>query len=588
MPFLKDIFNKLFIITLLLAFSLKSYAQETKIVSIIGTGDIMLGSNYPSDAKLPPNDGKDLLNQVKPILTDADVTFGNLEGCVLNSGGSPKPCKSGCYFFRMPERYVSRLTDAGFDVMNIANNHMGDFGPEGRSNTVKVLKDSGLAFAGLKDVCETAEFEINGVKYGFCGFAPNTGTVKITDIAYAKKIVAALDAKCDIVIVSFHGGAEGKTHNRVTRKAESFYGENRGNVYEFAHAVIDAGADVVFGHGPHVVRAAELYKDRFIIYSMGNFCTSGDFSISGISGYAPMVKVYTDTKGVFQYGQIISALQKDKTGPIIDESHLAAKEIKRLTELDFPQTGLLISNDGQIERKDGLHQTTNRTRSKKFLTPLKSPSPLKFMADLIPMTHLEFAKGTLNEYYLADLENEPDSMDLEDDSIDIQIAEVPVVENITPLKTTKKKESQEILSVVRRLEGNTEPLAESIIDYSKNFLGKPYLRGSKGPKSFDCSGFTSYIFKQFGYNLSPSCVSQVNQGIKIDKKELKRGDLIFFKGRNAQSLRVGHVGIVISTDGAGNVTFIHACRRGVIIEDLNDSDYYKQRYVTGLRVLANA
>ncbi|MDR0845037.1 MAG: CapA family protein [Tannerella sp.] len=592
MPFIKDIFNKLFIITFLLAFALKSYTQETKIVSIIGTGDIMLGSNYPSDAKLPPNDGKDLLNHVKPILTDADVTFGNLEGCVLNSGGTPKPCKSGCYFFRMPERYVSRLIDAGFDVMNIANNHMGDFGPAGRSNTVKALKDSGLAFAGLKDVCETAEFEINGVKYGFCGFAPNTGTVKITDIAYAKKIVAALDATCDIVIVSFHGGAEGKAHNRVTRKAESFYGENRGNVYEFAHAVIDAGADVVFGHGPHVVRAAELYKDRFIIYSMGNFCTSGDFNISGISGYAPMVKVYTDTTGVFQYGEIISALQKDKTGPVLDGNHLAAKEIKRLTELDFPQTGLLISGDGQIKRKDDLNQAASRIRSKKYPDLLKSPDLLKVTASLIPKTHLEFAKETPNEdtaslltaENLACQENKPDSIAFvaEVDSLKVQVAEV---DNVIHLGAKKKAEGEDIPSIL--LAGAANPLAESIIDYSKNFLGKPYLRGSKGPKSFDCSGFTSYIFKQFGYNLSPSCVSQVNQGTRIDKKELKRGDLIFFKGRNAQSLRVGHVGIVISNDGTGNVTFIHACRRGVIIEELNGSDYYKQRYVTGLRVLEN-
>ncbi len=336
---------------LLLSTSL-SFAQQAKktTVSIIGTGDIMLGSNYPGNEKLPPNDGKDLLREVKDILKDADVTFGNLEGSFLNSGGTPKPCKSGCYFFRMPERYVDRLLDAGFDVMNIANNHMGDFGPAGRENTVNVLKKAGIAYAGLENVCETARFEIDGIKYGFCGFAPNTATVRITDIAHAKKIVAELNKDCDIVIVSFHGGAEGKSHNRVPRKTETFYGENRGNVYEFAHAVIDAGADVVFGHGPHVVRAAELYRDRFIIYSMGNFCTSGDFSISGISGYAPIVKVWTDNKGVFQKGEIISALQLDKNGPVLDTNHAAAKEIRRLTILDFPGTALSITEDGIITK----------------------------------------------------------------------------------------------------------------------------------------------------------------------------------------------------------------------------------------------
>jgi cell wall-associated NlpC family hydrolase len=488
-------------------------------VTVIGTGDIMLGSNYPSEAKLPPNDGKDLLRHVKPILRDANVTFGNLEGCFLNSGGTPKACKSGCYFFRMPDRYVNHLLDAGFDVMNIANNHMGDFGPQGRENTVKVLNDSGLHYAGLEGVCETSRFEINGVKYGFCGFAPNSGTVRITDLAKAKRIVAELDKESDIVIVSFHGGAEGKAHNRVTRKSETFYGENRGNVYEFAHAVIDAGADIVFGHGPHVVRAAELYKDRFIIYSMGNFCTSGDFSISGISGYAPIVKVYTDRKGQFIRGRVFSALQKDKTGPVPDAAHLAAKEIKRLTELDFPQTGLTISDEGVIERKD---QKTTAVGIKKPASA-DALSPASFL----------------------------------------------------PLRYDSLKMAAY----------DSAALTQNIIDFSKQFLGHSYRRGSKGPKTFDCSGFTSFVFKNFGYQLSPSCVTQVKQGVQVVKEELKTGDLIFFKGRNITSKYVGHVGIVVSNDENGNVVFIHACRRGVLIEELNKSPYYKPRYVTGLRIL---
>lgn len=521
---LKSEILKLFIVTVLFTFSLESFSQKESIkkdtLSIIGTGDIMLGSNYPNTSKLPPNDGKDLFSNVKDILKGADVTFGNLEGCFLDKGGNRKPCKKGCYFFRMPDRYVNHLLDAGFNVVNIANNHMGDFGQPGRTNTVKVLKDSGLAFAGLKDICETSEFEIDGVKYGFCGFAPNSGTTKITDIAYAQKLVSELDKTCDIVIVSFHGGAEGKTHNRVNRKTETFYGENRGNVYEFAHAVIDAGADIVFGHGPHVVRAAELYNDRFIIYSMGNFCTAGDFSISGISGYAPMVKVYTDKNGAFLGGQIISALQLNKTGPVLDEDNLAAREIKRLTETDFPNTQLTIYEDGRIERKK------------------------------------EFAQN----------------IDQKENNIEKELEEIVAFmeeENTFSLQST-----------------SLSSLAESIIDFSKNYIGTPYRRGSKGPKSFDCSGFTHFVFKNFGYSLNGSCVTQINQGIKIDKNELKTGDLIFFKGRNSKSSRVGHVGIVISNEGGGNVKFIHASsKRGIRIDELSKSAYYKARYVTGLRVL---
>jgi hypothetical protein len=337
------------ILTLFFTSTIDVFAQKTDgLISVIGVGDIMLGTNYPSASNLPPNDGKNVLSEVKSILRDADVTFGNLEGCFLNSGGGQKSCKSNCYYFRMPDRYVDYLTEAGFDVLSLANNHSGDFGASGRENTQKVLKKAGIQFAGLENVCQTAIFTINGIKYGFCAFAPNNGTVRITDLPKAKQLVKELDAACDIVIVSFHGGAEGKNYNRVPKKTEIFVGENRGNVYEFAHAVIDAGADIVFGHGPHVVRAVELYKDKFIAYSLGNFATAGGINVGGISGYAPIIKIFTDKKGNFVKGQIYSFIQQYKTGPLKDNKNIVIKEIKRLTELDFPNTKLTISDDGVI------------------------------------------------------------------------------------------------------------------------------------------------------------------------------------------------------------------------------------------------
>jgi hypothetical protein len=327
-------------------------AQDNGEITIIGVGDIMLGSNYPSNAGLPPNEGKDLLAPVADILRSADITFGNLEGVVLDKGGSVKKCSNPniCYAFRMPEYLIDRLTEAGFDVLSVANNHVGDFGQEGRDNTLKVLDEKKIAAAGLlsRPVCT---FEKNGIKYGLAAFAPNMGTVDIRETDEAKKIVSELAQKADIVIVSFHGGAEGRSHQHVTRKAEMFYGENRGNVYEFAHAVIDAGADVVFGHGPHVTRAIELYKGRLIAYSLGNFCTYGGFNLKQENGLAPILKVHMKKSGEFVKAKITPIQQLGRGGVSLDKDKGVIKLIQSLTKADFPEGKLVITDDGEVYEK---------------------------------------------------------------------------------------------------------------------------------------------------------------------------------------------------------------------------------------------
>ncbi|HMR42874.1 MAG TPA: CapA family protein [Saprospiraceae bacterium] len=334
----------------------KDTLKETppaKLWSIIGVGDMMLGTNYPSPNYLPANDGKNLLDEVRDILRDADVTFGNHEGTILNSGGTPKTCRNpdACYVFRTPESYGVHFSDAGFDLMSVANNHSGDFGPIGRKRTKEVLREQGIALAGLAGTDEMAVIERNGLRFGFCAFAPNSGTCDIRNLAYAKKLVQKVAAESDIVIVSFHGGAEGATNQRVPRKSETYFGENRGNVFDFAHAVVDAGADIVFGHGPHVPRAIDLYDDRLICYSLGNFCTYGRFSLAGPAGFAPIVKVFVNEKGEFSSGEIIPVYQLKTSGPKIDSQKRATKKIIELTRQDFPDTPLKITETGVIERR---------------------------------------------------------------------------------------------------------------------------------------------------------------------------------------------------------------------------------------------
>ena len=325
------------------------YRLTRDSITIIGVGDIMMGTNYPEKSYLPPNDGSELLKEVNHILRNADLTFGNLEGVILNDGGTPKYCsnKNLCFAFRTPEKYITHLLNAGFDVMATANNHAGDFGNIGRRNTMKVLDSVGIAHAGLL-MQPFTRFKKDGIKYGFAAFAPNTGTQSINNLEAARKIIQHLDSISDIVIVSFHGGAEGSGHQHVTRKTEVFYGENRGNVYEFAHALIDEGADVVLGHGPHVTRAMEIYKDRFIAYSLGNFCTYGRFNVSGPNGLAPIVKLWTDMEGRFIRGELTPVKQTKKTGPQIDGNKEVFHYINTLIREDFPESTLKVGPQGEL------------------------------------------------------------------------------------------------------------------------------------------------------------------------------------------------------------------------------------------------
>jgi uncharacterized protein YceK len=325
------------------------HPKKPDTISVIGVGDIMIGTNFPNEGYLPPDSGKYMLSSVAHVLRDADLTFGNQEGVILNKGGEAKNCSdpSVCYIFRSPEYLAHHYVDAGIDMMSLANNHAGDFGETGRKNTMRILDSLGIHHAGQLAQPYTI-FEKDRIKYGFVAFSPNNGTQSINDLDGAVALVQHLDSLTDIIIVSFHGGAEGKKYQHVTREREYFYGENRGDVYEFSHAMIDAGADIIFGHGPHVARAIEVYKNRFIAYSLGNFATYGRFNLRGENGLAPIAKIWITEDGSFVKGKIISALQKGAGVPEIDINNGAAQKIKELTEADFPESKILIDPDGNI------------------------------------------------------------------------------------------------------------------------------------------------------------------------------------------------------------------------------------------------
>ncbi len=328
-------------------------SHEPRIISVIGVGDIMMGTNYPNSSYLPANNGRNLFKPVEDFLGSADVTFGNLEGVLLDEGGTPKRCNNPdlCFLFRSPVGYVDNLVNAGFDLLSVANNHVGDFGQEGRRSTVRTLESAGIAFAGL-DSHPVTVIEQDGIKIGMAAFSPFRGTVNMHDINNAQRIVRDLKDKADIVIVSFHGGAEGVEYQNVTCEQEYYYGENRGNVCKFSYSVIDAGADIVFGHGPHVTRAVELYKDRFIAYSLGNFCTYARFNLRGENGIAPIIKVYVDETGKFIEAKAFPIMQTGRGGPRPDPAKRAIRSLQRLTINDFPKTLLRINDEGRITKAE--------------------------------------------------------------------------------------------------------------------------------------------------------------------------------------------------------------------------------------------
>jgi poly-gamma-glutamate capsule biosynthesis protein CapA/YwtB (metallophosphatase superfamily) len=251
--------------------------------------------------------------------------------------------------FRSPTRYANYLQAAGFDVMSLANNHAQDFGDPGRESSMRALDAVAIRHSGREG--DVAEWVTKGRKFAMVAFAPNVGSHQLNDLVRAQEIVSGLAAKNDIVIVSFHGGAEGDGAQKLTFAHELYAGEDRGNVVEFAHTVIDAGADLVIGHGPHVMRAMELYRDRLIAYSLGNFATYYGISVNGIRGTSGVLTTRLADDGKFLDARFTSTVQLRPAGPQIDPAHRALTQLRDLTAEAFPDSALAFADDGAISRK---------------------------------------------------------------------------------------------------------------------------------------------------------------------------------------------------------------------------------------------
>ena len=327
----------------------KQPANLPATVSIKAVGDIIPGTNFPYN-KLPENKER-LFESVKPQLKGADILFGNFESTMTDYPYSSKGRGGGMLFaFRTPPSYAKLLKDAGFDILNIANNHSYDFNEQGFKDTIKNIDSNGMKAVGKRD--QIVYQNVKGVNVAFIGFS-NYGEVhnSLLELKAGAEIVKKAKQKADIVVISVHAGAEGTGALNVRNKNEFFYGENRGNMVLFSRTMIDAGADLILGHGPHVTRALELYKGKLIAYSLGNFMGYRTLSTAAELGQSLILDVKMTPQGDFVSGKIIP-IELDSRGiPSVDNDFRSVGLIRRLTKSDFPNTPLTIDDKGQILKK---------------------------------------------------------------------------------------------------------------------------------------------------------------------------------------------------------------------------------------------
>jgi gamma-polyglutamate biosynthesis protein CapA len=243
-------------------------------------------------------------SQIKNLLSGHDIVVGNLEEPFTDFKSKTMGIKNAPLTFTFDPAVIPMLTNLGFTHFSLANNHTANFGGEGLRQARRYLSESGIGYFG--DPFNTVELskivEINGIKIGFVGF--HEFVYQNLDLVLVE--IGKVKDEADLVIVFPHWGVE--YNKKMT-----------GNQRELARAFIDAGADVVVGAHPHVIEPIEIYKDKPIFYSLGNFVFDQDFSYDTTHGLTLELK-YTKKKSVYQLipvsiikSEVSIALYKDRT-----------------------------------------------------------------------------------------------------------------------------------------------------------------------------------------------------------------------------------------------------------------------------------
>jgi poly-gamma-glutamate synthesis protein (capsule biosynthesis protein) len=329
------------IVTILFIFITLSLHGDT--LSVIAVGDVMFANH--GTRFLDTHGVTYPLKKVKSLLADADIRFCNLESPLADTG-TPS---DKTYTFKTPTRHAGVLSDGGFDVVTLANNHTLDYGEPALINTIKILDSMGIKHVGagrnIKEARQLAIVEKKEIKVGFLGYSntfpeefwagkDRAGTA-FGHARYLEEDVPAALKVVDYLFVSFHWGAE----KRTTPKDYQM---------ELGRLAIDLGAHGIFSHHPHVLQGIELYKGRIIAYSLGNFCFA---TWTNAVWDSAILKAYF-SKGKFIRAEITPVLVNNfqvemQTRPLTGQE--AKKSLQGLAELcDSLDTKLEIAEEKGI------------------------------------------------------------------------------------------------------------------------------------------------------------------------------------------------------------------------------------------------
>jgi len=284
-------------------------------IKLAFVGDIMLDRDVSAkDKKFGTGDLSFVFDNVRERLESYDILFGNLEGPVSDKGLN----RGSKYSFRMKPEAAEAIAGASFDIVSVANNHIGDWGKKAMADTFSRLLNADVKIVGggenESEAYGPVIFEKNGVKIAFLAFSQmgkgylevgndSAGIAIISDRKVASSTAEAKE-QADIVVASFHFGEEyQKTPNEYQKRV--------------VRLAIDNGADIVIGHHPHIVQTVENYKEGWIAYSLGNFVFDQPFSEETMSG--ALAEVTISNKKISDFKLVPVKINKDYQPEIVEE-----------------------------------------------------------------------------------------------------------------------------------------------------------------------------------------------------------------------------------------------------------------------------